>query len=295
MTTKQQQIMLRAILDSLDDLPESISVDPRTLYREGEGDLKGKYVFGPDGFETDGFGIAAPAKLHQTIESERRTARTASRAKEQIEKELKAARERLAELEDRMAEGHPDAAAVEKAIEARLQKRFETNMQQAIAEKDAALQQVTGRRDAYEKQARELLAAQLSGARSEKFDFDDFAIGPRIRERVQVTIDDETGEFSADYLDQHGQPGRRPDGGKWGLDDLLSEFARDQRAGKYVSPRTAQPAETSQVSRHARGPSSQNGRGVVLTQQDLTDFRAYEQAAERAERDGVPLIAPPTS
>ena len=129
---------LRAVLDSVDDLPEGQS----GLYVEGQGDYEGRYVL--DVEEVDGLGLANAAKVLKARDQEKNAAKRLRGEAEKAKRELEAAMEQLEELKS--SSGQP--ADVDK-IRERLEKDAAARIEAIKAEMAEQLQSVSGERDRY--------------------------------------------------------------------------------------------------------------------------------------------------
>ena len=284
--------ILRAVLESLDQLPEKLTINPRELYRRGEGEHDGLYVFGPEGFEADGFGVANPTKLNTSLAAARKDHRTATRKAEQLERELAAARARVAELEEAAEAGGPapDADALRARIEADLNRKHEA----AMAAKVAELEQLGARGDGYRKQALALLTDSATAGGSKLFDYVGKQVQPHLASRVRIEEDEDSGQLVRHYLNANGEPGIKPNGQPWDLEDVVLDLSKDPDLGGLFVPRQGQPPAGAQPSRHASKPSTPGARQRVLTHDEINDFATYNKIAEQAARDGVTLVPPAT-
>ena len=282
---------LKAILDNIDDLDEQLA----GLYVQGTGDLEGRYVLGVE--EVDGFGIANPGSAHGALEKERKTARSAQRAKQQLERELNEARERIAELEEGMAAGVPDAAGVEKAIRQKIEKEYERKMQAAIDGKSSELESVLGERNGFEAQVRKLLIDSIvERGETDRFKYSPKVIGPHIRSRIAAERDEETGEIVRRFLGADGQPQYKANGKPWDLEDLLQDIAKDADLGNLIARKDGQPPARGTLPRTSdTAPRTSNGRKRHLTPEEMSDFRTYSRIVEEAARDGTELVPPSQS
>lgn len=282
---------LKAILDNIDDLEEQLAA----LYVPGSGDLEGRYVLGVE--EVDGFGIANPGSAHGALEKERKSARAAQRAKSQLEKDLAAARERIAELEESMADGVPDAAGVEKAIRQKIEREYERKMQAAIDGKTGELQSLMGERDSFEKQVRKLLIDSIvDRGETDRFRYSPKVIGPHVRSRIAAERDEDSGEIVRRFLDASGQPGYKANGQPWDIDDLLHDIARDGDLGNLIARKDGQPPARGTAPRSPdSAPRQASGRRRHLTAEEMSDFRTYSRIVEEAARDGTELVPPTQS
>ena len=282
---------LKAILDNIDDLEEQLAA----LYVPGSGDLEGRYVLGVE--EVDGFGIANPGSAHGALEKERKSARAAQRAKSQLEKDLAAARERIAELEEGMADGVPDAASVEKAIRQKIEREYERKMQAAIDGKTGELQSLMGERDSFEKQVRKLLIDSIvDRGETDRFRYSPKVIGPHVRSRIAAERDEDSGEIVRRFLDASGQPGYKANGQPWDIDDLLHDIARDGDLGNLIARKDGQPPARGTAPRSPdSAPRQASGRRRHLTAEEMSDVRTYSRIVEEAARDGTELVPPTQS
>lgn len=236
MTTKT----LKALLDSLDDLDPALAEH----YVPGTGDLEGRYVLSVD--DSDGYGVANAGKLHSALEGERKAKAKAERIAKQVEKDLAAAREQLASLEEQMTAGSPDAASVEKTIRAKLEAQFKSQLDAARAQAEERVGGLSSERDGYLAQIRELMVDSVIGAgETSKHSFRAKLLAPHLRSRVQIERDEETGQMVRRFLDGKGQPGFRGDGQPWDLDDVLHEVSRtDPDFAALITAKTGQPGRT---------------------------------------------------
>lgn len=280
--------VLRAILDSLDHLPDSI--DPRTLFREGDGDLAGKYVFGPDGFEVDGYGIANGQKLQSALGKERNDLKAVRSDLAKARKELAAAQARAAELETQIASGNPDAAASEKALRSRLEAEMKGRLDAAQKDAEERIGSLSKERDSFREQLQQTMVDSLiNSGTTETYKYSARLLAPHLRSRVKVDVDPENGQLVRQFLSADGQPGYR-NNGQYGLDDILGELSRDPEFGALISKVSGQPGSTSAAP--PRGAPPRGGKQRHISVEEMNDFPTYQRIAAEAERDGITLVPP---
>jgi hypothetical protein len=286
---------LKAILDSLDDLPETITIAPRDMYRPGSDDLEGRYVFAPDGFDVDGYGVVNAGQLRKALEAERRNNSKTGRVKSQTEKELQAARERLAELEEMIESGTPDAKTVEATIRKKLEAEIGKKLEAQIAERDAALEQLNGRASKYREQLLSTKkAALLERGETETYGFNPKIVKALLEQRLRIEEDEESGDIRETWLDARGEPAFNTKGPA-GMDDMLAEFAKDTDFGNFIWAKSAQRDAGGAPRGASRAPTQPSGKVRHLTKDEVADYPTYKRIASEAERDGVTLVPPSTT
>ena len=265
---------LRAIIESLDDLPATI--DPRDLFVPGEGELEGKYVLRID--ESDGYGVANASKLHSALDAERKARAKAERMAKTIEKDIATARERMAALEEQMASGIPDAAGAEKTIRAKVESEFQRKLEAARAQLEEQIAALSSERDGFSAQVRDLLVdSVIASGETPKHAFRAKLLAPHLRSRVQVERDEDTGQMVRRFLDSKGQPGFRGDGTPWDLDDVLTEVSRtDPDFAALITAKNGQPGRGS-----AAPARSSGGHPAGPLRLSLDELRANPIAATK--------------
>lgn len=285
--TKQTAKRLRAILDSLDDLDPALA----DFYVQGSGDTEGKYVLGVD--DSDGWGVVNASGLHSSLESERKAKAKAERLHKQLERELAAAREQQAALEEQLAAGIPDGAAAEKAIRTKVESEFARKLEAMRAEHEKVLGSTSSQRDAYLAQIRSLMVDSVIGTGdTSKYQFKARLLAPHLKGRIQIEQDEETGQLVRRFLNADGKPGFRGDGTPWDIDDVLTEVSRDPDFGALVTAKNGQPPrQTAAPNRSGLQPPS--GRTVRLPQHLLepgANQAEFERFIEQAEKDGNTVV-----
>lgn len=288
-------IPLRAILDSLDDLPELITIDPRSLYQPGSDDLDGRYVFAPDGFDVDGWGVANAGNLRKAIEAERRNNSKAGRVKSQAEKELQSARERIAELEEMIESGAPDAKTLEASIRKKVEAEVGKKLQAQLAEREAALESVNGKASKYRDQLlRARRAALLDRGETDTYGYNPKIVRALLEQRLRIEEDEESGDIREVWLDGKGEPAFNARGPA-SMDDVLSEFAKDSDFGSFIWSKSAQRQAGGAPSGASKPAAAPAGKVRHLTADEMSDFPTYSRIAADALRDGVTLVPPSTT
>ncbi len=279
------KIRLKTVVDSLDDIPEQF----RDLYREGDGDFADRYVLDPE--EADGYGLAHSGRLTGALEKERKTSKLATKERDEIRRKLDALAAEKAALEEQLASGVPDAAKLREQLSAQIGKSWESKLKAREEELAAQIQALTQERDGLSKQfGATLFDAELGRvANGGKWKFAPRVLAPLIQGRTR--IENEDGKVVLRVLDANGEP-KFANGRPATLEDLVAEYSRDTDFGALIARADQQPPGGSNP-RPGAPRQSAGRRSIVLTHEDMQDFKRYEDLKAQAAKEGLELVIPP--
>jgi hypothetical protein len=278
------KIRLKTVVDSLDDVPEQF----RDLYREGDGDFADRYVLDPE--EAEGYGLANSGRLTGALDKERRTAKLATKERDEIRRKLDALAAEKAALEEQLTAGVPDAQKLREQLSAQIGKSWESKLKAREEELAAQLQALTQERDGLSKQfGATLFDAELGRvANGGKWKFSPRIMAPLIQGRTR--IENEDGKIVLRVLDANGEP-KFANGRPATLEDLVAEYARDAEFGSLIARADQQPPSGTPP-RGAARPNGQSGnRGpITLTREQCRNFEFFKSESARAKAEGRELL-----
>lgn len=271
-------IRLRTLLDSLDDLPESI--DPRALYVEGTGDYEGRYVVDLDA--VDGLEVANTSALARSLDKERKGHKTNRSEVAKLQEALREAQEELDTLRESAGKGGSELLDREKA-------KFEKQLASAKQELQAQLEQLSAERDRYRDDYRQTHVRQLIGEAKKKagIDFPD-GVAQILANHARWEQDDD-GSESLQVFDIDGRNPLLKAGQPAGFDELIRRYANDEQWQDVFRV----PAQSGGDRRGVPAQPSRSGKRQYRASLDeFRDFATYEALERRAEAGEFELIPP---
>lgn len=271
---------LRTLLDSLDDLPDSI--DPRSLYSEGSGADEGRYVLDLDA--VDGLELARTADLAKALDKEKRGHRSQRSERAKLDERIA---ELQSELEEMKAAGN--GADVSEALQ-REREKYEAKLQSAQQDRQGDFEALQKAHDEYRDQFRQQhVRNEIETARrSAGFEFPDAVLDILAN---HARWEEEDGAAHMSVLDTDRTTPLMKAGQAAGFDELLQRLSRDPQWEDII--RTKAPSGGGRRGAPpAQNPRQGGPRDYHASLDEMRDYSTYEQLNERHQKGEINLIPP---